>query len=139
MPLIKIQYTFYYVISYIIPANINDVDPIPEILTQVEQWLGYLPEYVGLDSGYHNSIISKQLYDKGIQPVLGYRRHTHKTDHFGEYRFRYDRRNDCYIPHRCRAEYEKDSAGCLAQVYSLFPAVITFCATRLLRLKQGIY
>ncbi len=82
---------------HITPANVNDVDPIPETLLQLEQRLGYLPEYMGLDAGYHNSIVSKQLYDKGIQPVLGYRRHTHKTDHFGKYRFRYERENGCYI------------------------------------------
>ena len=109
---------------HITPANTNDVDPIPEILTQVEQRLGYLPEYMGLDAGYHNSIVSKQLYDKGIQPVLGYRRHTHKTSHFGKYRFRYDRENNCYIcpagcvlPHKTTnregyREYYSDGRTC---------------------------
>lgn len=79
------------------PANVNDVDPVPEILDEIEKRLGYLPEYMGMDAGYHNSIIARELYDREIQPVLDYRRHTHAGDHWGKYRFKYIRERNAYI------------------------------------------
>lgn len=82
---------------HVTPANVNDVDPIPEILEQIEERLGILPEFMGLDAGYHNSIVCKQLHDKGIQGVIGYRRHTHAAATMGKYRFRHDREQDVYI------------------------------------------
>ena len=78
-------------------ANINDVTPMPEILDDVERRLGKLPKYMGLDAGYHNAWIAHLLETKGIQGVIGYRRHTHKGAHYGKYRFRYDPVCDEYI------------------------------------------
>ena len=78
-------------------ANINDVTPMPEILDEVERRLGKLPRYMGLDAGYHNAWIAHLLETKGIQGVIGYRRHTHKGAHYGKYRFRYDPVCDEYI------------------------------------------
>jgi len=78
-------------------ANINDVTPMPEILDEVERRLGKLPRYMGLDAGYHNAWIAHLLETKGIQGVIGYRRHTHKGAHYGKYRFRYDPVRDEYI------------------------------------------
>ena len=68
-------------------ANINDVTPMPEILDEIEARLGTLPKYMGLDAGYHNAWIAHLLETKGIQGVIGYRRHTHKGAHYGKYRF----------------------------------------------------
>ena len=79
------------------PANINDVTPMPEILNEIEARLGKLPKYMGLDAGYHNAWIAHLLETKGIQGVIGYRRHTHKGEHYGKYRFRYDPFFDAYI------------------------------------------
>ena len=45
---------------------------------------------MGLDAGYHSAPVCHQLVQAGIQPVIGYRRHTHKEDYFGKYRFTYD-------------------------------------------------
>ena len=78
-------------------ANINDVTPMPEILDEIEARLGTLPKYMGLDAGYHNAWIAHLLETKGIQGVIGYRRHTHKGAHYGKYRFRYDPDRDEYI------------------------------------------
>jgi len=78
-------------------ANINDVTPMPEILDEVERRLGKLPKYMGLDAGYHNAWIAHLLETKGIQGVIGYRRHTRKGAHYGKYRFRYDPDCDEYI------------------------------------------
>jgi transposase len=79
------------------PANLNDVTPFPKILEEIRQRLGKLPKYMGLDAGYHNAWIAHLLESKGIQGVIGYRRHTHKTEHYGKYRFRYHEEFDAYI------------------------------------------
>ena len=79
------------------PANINDVTPIPEILDEIEQRLGKLPKYMGLDAGYHTAPTAHELEKRGIQGVIGYRRHTHSGEHYGKYRFRYDPFFDAYI------------------------------------------
>ena len=78
------------------PANINDITPMAEILKEIEQRLGRLPEYMGLDAGYHSSWIAHLLESNGIQGVIGYRRHTHKTDTYGKYRFKYNYDYDFY-------------------------------------------
>ena len=79
------------------PANINDVTPLPEILDEIEERLGTLPVYMGLDAGYHNAATAHLLESKGIQGVIGYRRHTHAGDHFGKWRFTYDSYFDAYL------------------------------------------
>ena len=68
---------------HIEPVNINDITPIPEILDEIQMRLGKLPKYMGLDAGYHNAWIAHLLEKKGIQGVIGYRRHTHKTPTYG--------------------------------------------------------
>ena len=105
-------------------ANVNDVDPVPEILRDIERRLGHVPTYMGMDAGYHNARIAHQLAQKGIQPVLGYRRHTHKGEHYGKYRFRYDPERNVYIcpehqllPHKTTnrqgyREYKSDPKTC---------------------------
>jgi len=90
---------------HVTAANINDVDPIPEIIQEVNARLGHMPDVMGLDAGYHCAPVCKQLSDAGIQGVIGYRRHTHKGDHLGKYRFVYDPVENCYIcpqKHRLR-------------------------------------
>ena len=81
----------------ITPANINDMTPIPDILEDIEKRLGYLPKYMGVDAGYHSAATCHQMIRKGIQPVVGYRRHTHKGAHFGKYRFQYIPERNVYL------------------------------------------
>ena len=78
-------------------ANVNDVDPIPDILRDIRKRLGHLPKYMGLDAGYHNARVAHQLVSQGIQGVIGYRRHTHKGERFGKYRFTYDAEQNVYV------------------------------------------
>lgn len=78
-------------------ANVNDVDPIPEILRDVEKRLGHLPGFMGLDAGYHNARVAHQLEAKHVQGVIGYRRHTHKGKRYGKYRFLYDAQRNVYV------------------------------------------
>lgn len=81
----------------ITPANINDADPITAIINDVEKRLGHLPKYMGVDAGYHAAPTCHQTASRGIQAVVGYRRHTHKGEHFGKYRFLYNKERDVYI------------------------------------------
>lgn len=78
------------------PANINDTTPLPTILEEIQQRLGYLPKYMGLDAGYHNAQTAHLLEKNKIQGVIGYRRHTRKGNAYGKYRFRYDYEFDVY-------------------------------------------
>ncbi len=82
---------------HIEPANVNDMNPMPQILKEIKERLGQLPKYMGLDAGYHSAPIAHLLTVNGIQGVIGYRRHTHKGDTYGKYRFRYDGDFDAYI------------------------------------------
>lgn len=88
---------------HIEPANINDVTPIPEILDEIQTRLGKLPKYMGLDAGYHSAWIAHLLEQKGIQGVIGYRRHTHKTPTYGKYRFKYPCQESCDTNHSSQA------------------------------------
>lgn len=81
----------------ITPANVNDVDPVSQILDDIEKRLGKLPKYMGVDAGYHTAPTCHQIAGRGIQPVVGYRRHTHSGAHYGKYRFRYDPVRNVYI------------------------------------------
>ena len=71
----------------ITPANVNDVEPVAEILNDIEKRLGKQPKYMGLDAGYRSAPVCHQLAQAGIQPVIGYRRHTHKGGLFREIPF----------------------------------------------------
>ena len=78
------------------PANVNDVVPVPEILRDTTERLGKLPKYMGFDAGYHNAQIAHLLEKNGIQGVIGYRRHTHRTETYEKYRFKYIKDKNCY-------------------------------------------
>ena len=79
------------------PANINDITPLPKILDEIENRLGTLPICIGLDAGYHNAATAHLPESRGIQAVIGYRRHTHAGEHFGKWCFRYDSYFDVYL------------------------------------------
>lgn len=105
--------------TYITPANVNDTDAIPVILKQVEARLGKLPLYMGLDAGYHNAPAAHQLRSKGVQPVLGYRRHTYPHGTYGKYRFRYEPALDCYIcPEGCLLKHSTTNREGYREYYS---------------------
>ena len=79
------------------PANVNDITPVPTILQEILFRLGKLPKYMGFDAGYHSAWIAHLLKKNKIQGIIGYRRHTHKNEVFGKYRFRYNLEFDAYI------------------------------------------
>lgn len=80
-------------------SNVKYVEPVAEIFKDIEKRLGKQPKYMGLEAGYHNALVCRQLASAGIQPVVGYRRHTHTGNYFGKYRFSYDPiENVCLCP-----------------------------------------
>ena len=81
----------------ITPANINDADPVADILSDIEKRLGHLPSYMGVDAGYHYATVCHQIASRGIQPVVGYRRHTRKGERYGKYRFTYIKERNIYL------------------------------------------
>ena len=46
----------------ITPANVNDVEPIAEILKDIEKRLGKQPKYMGLDAGYHSAPVCQPAH-----------------------------------------------------------------------------
>ena len=104
---------------HITPANINDTEPVAEILREVEARLGHLPKFMGLDAGYHNARVAFQLHQAKIQGVLGYRRHTHKGEHLGKYRFQYDPgRNEYICPEGHRLTWKTTNREGYREYYS---------------------
>ena len=96
--------------TYVTPANVNDSDVVSVVLEQIEKRLGKLPVYMGFDAGYHNAPVAHQLRSLGIQPVLGYRRHTHAHGTMGKYRFPYNAELNCYIcPEGCLLPHKTTS------------------------------
>ena len=82
---------------HIEPANLNDVTPLPEILDEIRcGWENCRSTWDWMpDTTIPGSPICCEK--KGIQGVIGYRRHTHKTPTYGKYRFKYDSYFDAYI------------------------------------------
>ena len=111
-------------------ANINDVDPIPDILRDIHRRMGQLPDYMGLDAGYHNARVAHQLAAHGTQGVIGYRRHTHKGEHFGKYRFAYDPERNVYVcPEKHLLTHRTTNRQGYREYYS-DPKVCTNCPRR---------
>ena len=81
----------------ITPANNNDVEPVAEILKDIEKRLGKKPKYMGMDAGCHNAPVYHQLAEADIQLVVSYRRYTHKREYFGKYRFTYGPIKNVYL------------------------------------------
>lgn len=88
---------------HVTAANVNDTEPIPEILPELEKRLGYLPLFMGLDAGYHGAATCREFLLRGITVVIGAKRHTHKHETYGKYRFQYDPEKDVY---RCPGGHE---------------------------------
>ena len=106
----------------ITPANVNDVEPVAEILKDIDKRLGKQPKYMGLDAGYHSAPVCHQLAAAGIQPVVGYRRHTHKGDYFGKYRFTYDPIQERFpVSGRAGADMAHDQPGRLSGILERAP------------------
>lgn len=82
--------------TLVTPANVNDVDPLREVLDRVTDRLGKSPNYQGLDAGYYTSPICHELANRNIQGVIGYRTWP-GTGKYRPYRFQFVREWNVYI------------------------------------------
>jgi len=82
---------------HVTAGNVSDVTPMPKILEEVKNRLGKLPKYLGLDAGYHNAPMAHLLEKNDIQGVVGYSRHSRKTQYYGKWKFTYDPETNTYI------------------------------------------
>ena len=112
------------------PANVNDMKPMPEILREIEQRLGHLPKYMGLDAGYHSAPTAHLLRKNAIQGVIGYRRHTYPGDFFGKHRFTYDPEYDFYLCPEKQILYWKTTTREGYRQYFSNPKICSRCPRR---------
>ena len=112
------------------PANINDITPLPKILDEIENRLGTLPICIGLDAGYHNAATAHLPESRGIQAVIGYRRHTHAGEHFGKWCFRYDSYFDVYLCPKHQPLYWKTTTRQGDRQYFSDPKTSAVCPQR---------
>jgi len=59
------------------PGNINDVDPYIDRLDVQIKKFDFSTKYVGADAGYSTNLICKELFERGLKSVMGYRRSPH--------------------------------------------------------------
>lgn len=95
--------------TLVTPANVNDVDPLSEVLDRVTTRLEKAPEYVGLDAGYYTAPVCHELASRNIQGVIGYRTWP-GTGKYRPYMFQYIREwNVCVCPEQHFLHYRTTS------------------------------
>lgn len=81
---------------YVTPGNINDVDPYIERLDVQIDKFGFKTKYVGADAGYLTNNICREIFERELKAVMGYRRGPHVKGKFTKYRFQYVKEQDVY-------------------------------------------
>ena len=92
---------------HVTPGNVNDVDPYIERLDRQIDRFGFSVKYVGLDAGYFTNPICKELADRNIQGVMGFRRGSSAKGKYTKYKFQYVKEKDLYVCPDLRALYYK--------------------------------
>lgn len=86
--------------THVTPANVHDSVPYLKRLDRMRQRFGFDVGAVGLDAGYFTPHICKELIDRDIFGVIGYRRPNHKKGYFYKREYAYDPEQDGYVcPH----------------------------------------
>ncbi|HEY5582991.1 MAG TPA: IS1182 family transposase [Ruminiclostridium sp.] len=81
---------------YVTPGNINDVDPYIERLDVQIKKFDFKTKYVGADAGYLTNNICKEIFERELKAVMGYRRGPHVKGKFTKFRFQYVKEQDVY-------------------------------------------
>lgn len=81
---------------HVTPGNVHDTKPLPLILDSLKEKFSNL-KYSCLDAGYFTAPSLKMMTDKGLIPVVAYRRGPEKKGFLKKRHFRYDKVNDCYL------------------------------------------
>lgn len=112
---------------HVTPGNINDVDPYIERLDRQIKRFGFKVKYVGLDSGYFTNPICKQLKDRNIQGVIGFRKGPSTKGKYTKYKFQYVKEKDLYVCPDLRALYYKTTTRAGIREYVSNPEYCKDC------------
>lgn len=82
---------------HVTPGNVSDQDPYIERLDRQMETFKFDVKYVGLDAGYFTNPICKQINERDIQAVMGFRRSQHEKGKYSKYSFQYVRELDVYV------------------------------------------
>lgn len=92
---------------YVTPGNINDVDPyINRLDVQIKKF-DFNTKYVGADAGYSTNLICKELFERELKSVMGYRRSPHTKGMYTKNKFQYVKEKDIYVCPDLRALHYK--------------------------------
>jgi len=92
---------------YVTPGNINDVDPyINRLDVQIKKF-NFNTKYVGADAGYSTNLICKELFERELISVMGYRRSPHTKGMYTKNKFQYVKEKDIYVCPDLRALHYK--------------------------------
>jgi len=82
---------------YVTPGNINDVDPYIDRLDVQIKKFNFSTKYVGADAGYATNLICKELFERELKSVMGYRRSPHTKGMYTKNKFQYVKEQDIYV------------------------------------------
>jgi transposase len=82
--------------TYVTAGNVHDSRPYLGRLDHQIQRFDFSPHSVGLDAGYSTSAICHGLEQRGIVPVMGYRRPVHRKGYFYKREYIYHSQTDHY-------------------------------------------
>ena len=92
---------------YVTPGNINDVDPYVERLDIQIKKFNFKTKHVGADAGYLTNNICKEICERELKAVMGYRRSPHVKGKYTKFKFEYIKEQDVYYCPDLRAlEYK---------------------------------
>ena len=82
---------------YITKGNVHDSVPFINRMEYIKNKYGFEIKEVGLDSGYDTLDIKKYFKDNNIFGVVAYRSYQQGNTTIRKYKFKYDKKQDCYI------------------------------------------
>ena len=82
--------------TYVSAGNVHDSRPYLNRLDHQIQRFDFNPHSVGLDAGYSTNAICHGLEQRGIAPVMGYRRPVHRKGYFYKREYSYCSETDSY-------------------------------------------
>lgn len=92
---------------YVTPGNINDVDPYIDRLDVQIKKFNFDTKYVGADAGYSTNLICKEICERELKAVMGYRRSPHTKGMYTKNKFQYVKEQDIYVCPDLRALHYK--------------------------------
>ncbi len=82
---------------HITKGNVHDSQPFIERMEYIKSTFGFEIKEVGVDSGYDSIDIKKYFKDNNIFGVIAYRRHSHEKTEIKKNKFKYLKKQDCYV------------------------------------------